>query len=180
MFNNNRYLKIVLFIFLISICKTSSIIAQVDEIDEFELDEGRGYFEMRYNDTIYIVEHKDEETIERKSFQRFRMQKFKGGKVDLYSYDVLDEVIDGQILVKYIDGTISDSKLKNDVAYNNSYLIHFNLLKLIIKIRVKENNKLYDISGFKRTNSLLKEFKKLNYLQLNDKFNKTKDIYDGF
>jgi len=149
----------------------------------YDYDEIKGYFLMSYQDTIKIAEIAKDNT-EELVFEDFDIIKWKTGELNLRILSVFAcQGDDVHIIIKYTDGTISDSKKSDNISYqhgNSLDITQWNISKPISKIRLTdEYGYLYEITGFTKTNILIKEFKNLSYKQLNSKYNKSVDIYDG-
>lgn len=174
----NKKMNLMILINLLLVFVSNNTFCQ-----SINYDENQGMFEMTFSDTITMNYIKDN-FIDTEIFNNCYLVKWKSGKLHLRLASIVSCSGDNvHILVKYTDGTIADSKKNDDISYqtgNTLDFIHWNIAKEISKIRFVCGDLSYDVSGFSKINRLLADFKALTYKELNDKYNKPIDAYDGF
>ena len=151
-------------------------------------DANRGLFEMSFKDTVLVSEKAPGASSFKnlgylnKGTENCTFTKLRSGSLKLtVSTDKCKIGSNVHILVKYTDGKMGDSKNNSDLSSDDGHFIHFNISKPIEKIRLSsDNGYIYDFTGFKETNKMLKDFTSMNYKELNDKYSQSTDIYEGF
>ncbi len=153
-----------------------------------QFDENRGMFVMSYSDTVLVSEKTPSGSTFKnlgyltKGTENCTYTKLKSGSLKLsmstYKCKIGSNV---HILVKYKDGKMADSKNDADLIFDEGNFVHYNISKPIEKVRISsENGYIYDFTGFKETNKMLKDFTSLNYKALYEKYSQPTDIYEGF
>ena len=178
-----KYLEMKLLLIVLIVFTGSALKAQT-----LKYDENIGLFEMSYTDTVLVSEKgKASSSFTNMGFlakgtENCSYTKLKNGSVKFTASTTKCLITTNvQVLVKYKDGNMADSKTNEDVSYESGQFIHYNMKKPIEKVRISSmNGFVYDLTGFNKTNDMLSTFKSLDGKQLNEKYSQPVDIYDGF